>query len=81
MQVESKLRLTQIETEEEAAKQRFVGSPSLRVNGDDLFPTGSNDYNLGCRIYSTPDVLQGWPTQEMVRAAIETYLEATQSPT
>lgn len=61
--------LVQVETDQEAKDHRFVGSPSIRVNGVDLFPVGHEDYALGCRVYQTPDGMRGWPTVEMLEDA------------
>lgn len=64
------VHLTRVQTDIEAIEQRFVGSPTIRVEGEDLFPLGSGDYALGCRVYATPDGLRGWPTPDMLRAAL-----------
>jgi hypothetical protein len=52
-----------------------VGSPSIRVNGEDLFPVDHENYALGCRVYQTPDGLRGWPTVEMLEEAFAAKLE------
>ena len=58
---EGVVALIPVETQEEAAMNKFTGSPMIRVNGKDLFPTGQNNYTLGCRVYQTPDGYKGWP--------------------
>ena len=68
--LEGDVRLTRVETGEQAVEQRFVGSPTIRLDGEDLFPAGSEDYALGCRLYATPEGLRGWPTPEMLRDAL-----------
>lgn len=65
------INLVRVETDEEAVKYQFVGSPTIRVNGVDLFPTGQNDYVLGCRVYRTRQGLNGWPTEELLRERLE----------
>jgi hypothetical protein len=67
----SEVRLTRVETEVEAIEARFVGSPTIRLDGEDLFPSGSEDFALGCRVYSTPEGLRGWPTREMLYDALK----------
>jgi hypothetical protein len=67
---ETDVRLIQVETDDEAITNRFVGSPTIRVEGADLFPTNSADYALGCRVFATPDGIQGWPTADMIRTAL-----------
>jgi hypothetical protein len=71
LSLSAEVRLTRVETDAQAVERRFIGSPTLRVNGEDLFPTGHDDYALGCRVYATPEGLRGWPTLEMVRTALE----------
>ena len=68
--LEADTRLTRVETDEQVIENRFVGSPTIRLDGEDLFPTGHDDYALGCRVYATPDGLRGWPTPDMLRTAL-----------
>ena len=69
--------LVRVETEEEAHRLRFPGSPTIRVDGRDLFPTGEErDGALGCRIYKTPEGLAGAPTVGMVGQALGRGVEA-----
>jgi len=58
--------IVQVETHEDAVEHQFVGSPTIRVNGIDLFPVGHSQYALGCRVYQTPDGFRGWPTAAMM---------------
>lgn len=60
-----------METDAEAQATRFVGSPTLRVNGEDLFPVGQSQYALGCHVYATPEGLHSWPTQAMIMDALK----------
>ena len=59
-----------VETPEAADAHRFAGSPSIRLNGRDPFPTPSGGYGLTCRVYGTPDGPAGAPTVEQVVVAI-----------
>ena len=68
--IEAAVTLRRVETPEEAEAAQFVGSPTLRVDGRDLFPTASQDYTLSCRVYHTPDGLEGWPTVGMIEQAL-----------
>jgi hypothetical protein len=58
--------LIRVETPEEALRQRFIGSPTIRVNGEDLFSVDQADFALGCRVYPTEEGLRGWPTEQML---------------
>jgi hypothetical protein len=64
------IRLVRIETLEQAVAERFTGSPTIRVDGRDLFPASNGDFGLACRVYATPAGLNGAPTADMVRAAL-----------
>lgn len=72
--LELEVDLTPVETQEEAVQNEFTGSPMIRVNGVDLFPTGHTNYALGCRVYQTPDGYSGWPTEEMISGKLSLML-------
>jgi hypothetical protein len=46
--------LREIETEEEAVAENFPGSPTIRVDGADLFPI-DDPPSLSCRVYRLAD--------------------------
>lgn len=71
------ISFTRVETHEEAVKNEFVGSPTIRVNGQDLFPTGSDQYALGCRVYPTPQGFLGYPNEEMLQEKLTPILATT----
>ncbi len=69
--VEAEMELVAVNTDEEARRLRFPGSPTIRVDGRDLFPAPEReDWRPGCRVYATPEGLKGSPTAEMIRAAL-----------
>jgi len=69
--VETEVELVAVNTDEEAQRLRFPGSPTIRVDGEDLFPVPDRtEYALGCRMYTTPEGLRGSPTTEMLREAL-----------
>ena len=68
---DAEVALVAVNTDEEARRLRFPGSPTIRVNGRDLFPTAKReDWRLGCRVYATPEGLKGSPTAEMLKDAL-----------
>ncbi len=69
----AQINLIKIGSLEQANKQRFLGSPSIRVGSTDLWPDERNDYFMGCRVYPTPDGLSGYPTIEMIREKLVDY--------
>lgn len=53
-----------------AAEVLFAGSPTILVDGTDLFPSAGRTSDLACRVYLTPAGLAGRPTQEQLEAAL-----------
>jgi hypothetical protein len=69
--LEAEVELVAVNTDEEARRLRFPGSPTIRVDGRDPFPVPEkDDWRLGCRVYATPEGLRGTPTADMIRAAL-----------
>jgi len=69
--VEADVELVAVNTDEEAQEFRVPGSPTIRVDGEDLFPVPDRaGYALGCRMYATPEGLKGTPTATMLRASL-----------
>jgi hypothetical protein len=72
--IEADVELVAVNTNEEARRLRFPGSPTIRVNGEDLFPVANRvGYALGCRMYATPEGLKGSPTAEMIKEALTNF--------
>ena len=59
-----------ISTSEDAAQVPFAGSPTITIDGQDLFPSGGRTADLACRVYVTPNGLAGLPTTEQLVGAI-----------
>jgi hypothetical protein len=66
------LELREVESDEQAARERFPGSPTIRVDGEDVLPPGEGEpYSLTCRVYRLRDGrYSATPDPEDVRAAI-----------
>jgi hypothetical protein len=60
---------------DQAQRERFLGSPTIRVNGRDVDPTADQrrDYGLTCRLYLGPDGMRGTPPVEWVLALLRQY--------
>ena len=68
------VELVAVDTYEEAQRLRFPGSPTIRLDGRDLFPVPDRaGYALGCRMYATPEGLRGSPTAEMFKEALSDF--------
>ncbi|TAK70627.1 MAG: hypothetical protein EPO13_01760 [Actinomycetota bacterium] len=63
------VELVTIRTEAEAARTRFGGSPTILVDGVDLFPM-TPVRSLACRVYATGSGFAGAPTVQQLRTAI-----------
>jgi hypothetical protein len=66
------LRLIAVTSPEEVEATRFLGSPSIRVNGRDVEP-GADDretFVLACRLYQTEAGIRGQPSDDWIRAAL-----------
>jgi hypothetical protein len=60
-------------TDEEARRRRFLGSPTLRVDGSDVEPGADQrtDFGIKCRLFVTSEGVTGVPADAWVRAALE----------
>lgn len=65
--LEAEIRLIKIENNLQAEQQKFLGSPSFRVNGKDWWEEDRTHYSLSCRVYQTSDGMRGAPTVEMLQ--------------
>lgn len=68
----AELELRRVETPEAAASERFLGSPTVRVNGVDVDPTAAerNDFGLKCRIYRSTEGASPLPPEHWIHAAL-----------
>lgn len=60
-----------VETAEAAERAGFHGSPSILVDGVDVFAGPGAPVGLSCRRYLTPAGYAGAPTLDQVRAVVE----------
>ena len=63
------VRKLEVRTPEDAERLRFLGSPSVRVDGMDIEPGAESrtEYALSCRLYGD----RGLPPKELLVAALE----------
>jgi hypothetical protein len=71
--VRAKIRLREITDDDTAQRERFLGSPSVRVDGRDIEPGAEerDDFGLKCRLYRLPSGLAGIPRDEWLLQALE----------
>ncbi len=69
--IEAEVELIEVKTEEQAKELRFVGSPTIRIDGVDIDPPSHEVYGLDCRIYYLEDGrVSPLPSEEMIRDAL-----------
>ena len=70
--VELELELVEVPDAEAAERRRFLGSPTVRVDGVDVEPgpAGRDDFVLSCRVYRGAHGLTGQPDESWVRDAL-----------
>ena len=78
----SVVHLERVESETDSARMGLGGSPTILVDGRDLFPHPDPDpeastasSGLSCRLYPTPEGLSGSPTVEQIVAALRERAE------
>ena len=66
------VRRVDVPDAEAAAAQRFLGSPTIRVNGRDIEPgvAERDQYVLSCRIYRTESGVRAEPEEQWLREAL-----------
>jgi len=71
-EVDVPVQLTHVRSIEDAERERFLGSPTLRIDGRDVDPSAAQrqDYGLRCRLYATDHGLRGEIPAELIRAAL-----------
>ncbi len=62
----------EIDDEGSAVRHRFLGSPTVRVDGHDIEPEAQrrDDYGLKCRLYRTPDGIRTTPPDQWLSSAL-----------
>lgn len=66
------LRLVEVEDADAAVALRFLGSPTVRVDGVDVEPGAGEreDFALACRVYRTQHGFAGLPDERWIRDAL-----------
>ncbi len=60
----------QVQSQREAERLGFAGSPSILLNGTDPFRPPTSAIGLTCRVYLTPDGPSGSPTVDQLVGAL-----------
>ena len=69
--IPGEVEVVRVETEEQARELCFVGSPTIRVDGQDIDPPSDSSYALTCRAYRlADDRISPLPSKDMIRRAV-----------
>jgi len=72
--IEVPIQVIYVTSQDDAEFLSFQGSPTVRVNGEDVDPRPELPIGLGCRMYRSPEgALVGSPPIEVIRAAVEAH--------
>lgn len=74
--VQPEIHILKIQTEEQARRENFHGSPTIRIDGRDIDPAGEDQpVGLTCRVYTTRDGrFSPLPDPETIRQAVRDHL-------
>jgi hypothetical protein len=54
--IDAEVELREVESDEQARRERFPGSPTIRIGGADILPPGDQEpFSLTCRVYCRRD--------------------------
>jgi hypothetical protein len=74
------IEVREVETDDQARAEEFVGSPTVRINGRDVEEPSGERAALTCRIYRLRDGRPSpTPDPEDLRAAVEAAAQAERS--
>jgi hypothetical protein len=70
--VDAKVDLIEVESDEQAHRERFPGSPTIRLDGEDaIAPPEGEPFSLTCRVYRLRDGrISPTPDPEDLRDAV-----------
>jgi len=80
--ITDEVRLRRVESSEDAERERFLGSPTLRIDGRDVDPGAAErgDFGLKCRLYRTDSGVSGVPHDDWIVQALRAVPDEDQRP-
>jgi hypothetical protein len=71
--LDAPVEMIEIETDEQARRERFPGSPTIRIDGEDVVPCPQEEpHSLTCRVYRLRDGRPSpTPDPEDIREALK----------
>jgi hypothetical protein len=75
--IPGEVEVIKVDTEEQARELRFAGSPTIRVDGQDIDPPGDSHYGLMCRAYRLEDDrISPLPSRDMIGRALRSLAKS-----
>ena len=73
LEIASPIELVNVTDPDAAITHRFLGSPTVRIDGRDIEPGADErrEFVLACRVYQTDKGAAGPPDEAWIRAALE----------
>ena len=69
--IASEVEVLKVESEDQARRLSFVGSPTIRIDGRDIDPPTDPRFALTCRVYRLEDDrISPLPSRDMIRRAL-----------
>jgi hypothetical protein len=70
---QAEVRVVEVADQQAAERLRFLGSPTIRVNGRDIEPSAeqNDEYVHSCRLYRGEHSLRGLPEEAWLRQALQ----------
>lgn len=67
------VEMLKVADDNEAAQLKFLGSPSFRIDGRDLWSEERENYSLSCRVFPTAEGIKGFPSVDMLREQLKQF--------
>ncbi len=69
--INAHVKILRVDTDKDAEKLKYVGSPTIIVNGRDIDPPETHHYAATCRAYRVEDGrISALPSEPMIRNAL-----------
>ena len=80
--VPANVTVVRVRDDDEARRLRFLGSPTVRVDGEDVDPTAParNDFGMQCRIYTVQGRPEGAPPADWIESALRDETTSVEVP-
>ncbi|MBZ0291783.1 MAG: DUF2703 domain-containing protein [Anaerolineae bacterium] len=76
--LDTPIEIVKVETDEQAVADHFIGSPTIRINGEDIAPPANEAevyYSLTCRAYRLENGrISPLPSEEMIRQTFRRFI-------